>query len=109
MAELARGRAIPHPETGDYKLVEGRSIRVWNKPEGEIAAGLALELDDAGDLYEHKLVSPAKAEKLLGKRVDISDLIFKPPGRPKLVVGTDKRPAMTIDPSAEFSALEDEE
>lgn len=101
LSEVSKGVAV-----GDLKLVEGRSNRIWKGDEDAVFAGLALEVDDPDLLWEKKLISPTKAEKLLGKKVDISDLIIKPPGKPKLARGSDKRESLAIDAEKEFSSLD---
>jgi len=101
---------------GDWKLVEGRSKRKWNLPEEYTAK--ALKEEGGIDPYEHKLLTPPKAEKLIGKKHPImtardeeGNLIYvsKPPGKPKLAPGHDKRPAMSIDLLQEFGDLGAEE
>jgi hypothetical protein len=79
-----------------FKLVEGRSLRQWR------------DIDEAGDklvwllgeekAYERSVLSPAKAEKALGKKnfAKVADLITIPPGKPTLVLESDKRPAIGI-------------
>jgi hypothetical protein len=49
-------------------------------------------------LYISKLISPAQAEKELGKsRAEmLEDLITKPVGAPTLVPESDKRPSVTV-------------
>ena len=107
-SEVAKGNTVSHPELGDYKLVEGKSNRVWKGTQEQVVEGLALEVDDLDKLWEKKLVSPAKAEKLLGKKVDISDLIHKPQGKAVLVPGTDKRDSLEMKVENEFGDIEDE-
>lgn len=78
-----------------YKLVAGRSLRQWGD-EQEAAKVLEAEVGD--DAYSKKLLSPAQAEKLLGKkRKDLLEpLIVKPEGKPTLAPESDKRPAVNI-------------
>ena len=85
---LEKGEAFP-----GYKLVEGRSLRQW--ADEAVAEQSLVELL-ADDAYEKKLLSVAKAEKLLGKKRSgsITDLISKPRGKPVIVPESDKRPAM---------------
>lgn len=104
--ELAEGRKV-----GDNKLVEGRSNRTWAGSEMMTFKTLseAAEVPDA--LWEKKLISPAAAEKLIGKRHEIwktPGLIDKPKGKPTLAPGSDPRKAMVIDPTAGFNVLEDD-
>jgi hypothetical protein len=89
MQELLRGGNIP-----GYKLVEGRSIRRWKDPE-ETANKLVDHGMPFEDVFESKLVSPAKAEKLnrkIRKAEWFQELIEKPPGKPQMAPETDKRP-----------------
>ena len=78
-----------------FKLVEGRSLRQWSN---EVSAAETLEhlLGEAS--YTKKLLSPAQAEKSLGKsrKGEIADLITKPAGRPTLAPESDKRPAINL-------------
>lgn len=80
---------------GGYKLVAGRSLRQWGD---EQEAAKALEAEVGDEAYSKKLLSPAQAEKLLGKkRKDLLEpLIVKPEGKPTLAPESDKRPAVSI-------------
>jgi hypothetical protein len=103
-AEVAAARPV-----GNYKLVEGRSNRAWaTKDATEIQLAVGNAGLDPSILYdEPALISPAQAEKKLGKKKDIlKPWIVKPPGKPTLVPGDDARPAMTIDPGEEFDNLD---
>jgi hypothetical protein len=75
-----------------WKLVEGRSIRKWSD-EAQAETALVGAVGDAA--WEKSLLSPAKAEKLLGKKKTIlKGLITKPEGKPTLAPESDKRPAL---------------
>lgn len=78
-----------------YKLVEGRSLRQWGD-EQTAAATLEAVLGDGA--YTRKMLSPAQAEKELGKTLakEIQDLIVKPSGKPTLAPESDKRPSVQI-------------
>lgn len=93
MDSALRGETIP-----GFKLVEGRANRKWAEDETYIADFLK-QLDT--EPYIQKLVSPAQAEKVLGKKKtkenNLASLIIKPKGEPKLVVESDKRPKMELD------------
>lgn len=88
LAESLKGNDIP-----GWKAVEGRGNR--NFTDNDLAikklkdAGIAEEL-----LYERKQYTLAKIEKLVGtkdfKKI-VGDLVVKNPGKPTLVVDTDKR------------------
>lgn len=87
---LEAGEVVP-----GYKLVAGRSVRQWGDPE---QAELKL-IDLLGDeAFERKLLTPAKAEKVLGKarKGEIAELIVKPEGKPTLAPESDPRPAVNV-------------
>ena len=75
-----------------FKLVEGRSNRKW-KDESEASELLAAELGD--DAFTKKLLTPAQAEKKLGKpkakAVNLVDRIIKPEGATTIAPVSDKR------------------
>lgn len=86
--QLESGIPIP-----GFKLVAGRANRQW----ADDVDGKLIELfgDDA---YTKKLISPAQAEKVLGRKrmVEIADLITKPEGSPTIAGADDPRPAINI-------------
>lgn len=87
---LESGKGFP-----GFKLVAGRSLRQWSDESKAEEVLSSLVGDDA---FTRKLVSPAQAEKLLGKAkaADIADLIVKPEGRPTIAPESDKRPAINL-------------
>lgn len=94
--EAEKGNAIP-----GYKLVEKRATRRWRD---ESAAVMAL--DAAGvDPYEKKVISPAVAEKALGKadRALLDELTVKESSGHTLVHESDKRDAIRIDAKHAFT------
>ena len=90
-----------------FKLVAGRSLRRWSSENKAKNKLLELLGDDA---FERKLLSVAKAEKLLGKQhaTEIKELIIKPMGKPALVPESDPREAINIS-SDDFDLLNDDE
>lgn len=83
------GKALNGTKFDGYKLVEGKSNRVWTDE-----SGVALALEKLGvEPYEKSLITVASAEKQLGKKgfVDISEFVVKPKGAPTLAPVTDKR------------------
>lgn len=92
----------------NYKLVSGRGQRKWMAADVAEEALISMVGDDA---YQSKLISPAQAEKLLGKArsLEISSLWHKPEGRPTLAPDTDPRPAVMPDNINYFSELTQEE
>jgi hypothetical protein len=79
-----------------YKLVAGRANRAW-RDEAATAAALRDVLGEE-TLYTRKIISPAQAEKELGKsRAELlDDLVTKPEGAPTLVPESDKRPPVNV-------------
>jgi hypothetical protein len=96
---LANGDAFP-----GWKLVEGRSLRQWSD-EGEAERLLVAELGD--NAHERKLISPAKAEKALGKKraALVADVVVKPPGKPTLAPESDPRPPFGVVTADDFADL----
>lgn len=97
--EIQKGGAFLHPESGKFKLVAGRSNRIWRP-------GVEDEFDGDDRLWDKKFKSPAQAEKVVGKGT-LDEWIDKPPGAPKLAPGTDKRPSLEIKAEDEFGDLGD--
>lgn len=82
---MAAGHDIP-----GYKLVEGRAYRHW--ADEEAASKSLRKALKIADLYTKKLISPAQAEKLLGKDHKlVAPHICRAPGKPVLVPIADKR------------------
>jgi hypothetical protein len=100
---LSNGEGFP-----GYKLVEGKSNRQWSD-DWQAAAKLVELIGNDKAYTPPKLITPAQAEKVLGKaRVsEIAPLITKPSGAPTLAPETDKRPAINITAN-DFSACDDE-
>lgn len=100
---LSNGESFP-----GYKLVEGKSNRQWSD-DWQAAAKLVELIGNDKAYTPPKLITPAQAEKVLGKaRVsEIAPLITKPSGAPTLAPETDKRPAINITAN-DFSACDDE-
>ena len=76
-----------------FKLVAGRSLRKWANEESAAPQLVELLGEKAHTLT---LISPAQAEKILGKAKAklVVDLIVKPEGRPTLAREDDSRPAI---------------
>jgi hypothetical protein len=89
-----RGKLEAGKPFAGFKLVAGRSLRKWSD---ETAAATLLE-SLGHDAYERSLISPAKAEKALGRKgaAALGDLILKPQGRPVLARESDKRPSINV-------------
>jgi hypothetical protein len=78
-----------------FKMVEGRSNRVW-ADEARAMSTLSNLLGDAA--FERKLLTVAKAEKVVGKadKEILDSLWTKPPGAPTLVFENDTRPSCIV-------------
>lgn len=99
----ALGKAEKGEEIPGYKVVEGRSIRKWND-EDEVFPLLKDELDDQA--YTVKVITPAQAEKKLGKKHPlIAEHVVKPQGKPTLAPESDKRKAIDCNPSDGFDSV----
>lgn len=85
---LTHGGALP-----GYKLVEGRSLRQWK--DEDAAEEKLVSLIGLESAYTKKLVSPAQAEKVVGRANVgvIADLVIKPRGKPTLAPDSDPRPS----------------
>ena len=88
-----------------YKLVAGRSIRVFK----DKAVGTDYIVDQLGDkaYKSQETITLAQAEKVkpgLKKSKEWKNLIKKPTGKPVLVPEGDKRPALQFTMENEFSA-----
>jgi hypothetical protein len=92
---LTLGQEIP-----GWKVVAGNKHRAW-KDEKVAYTALKKLTKDENAIAPRVLVSPAQAEKLVGKEV-VQNLAHKPPGEPTLVRSSDKRPALP----PEFTLLE---
>ncbi len=91
-----------------YKLVEGKSNRQWaDVEEAEQVLGDLIGPDAS---HTRKIISPAQAEKVLGKKRvgEIADLIVKPTGAPTLAPESDKRPPINISASDFLSCVDDQ-
>jgi len=101
------------------KLVNGRGSRAWSLPEAEIAEKLVKMGIPKSAIYETKLVSPAKAEKLTwekkGEKVTLSErqlnrmeqeYVTKLAGKLTVAPESDSRPAVITNAAPLFSAVE---
>jgi hypothetical protein len=79
------------PPTG-YKLTPGRSVREWSSPD----APRAIEAATGVKMQRTEWLSPAQAEKALGKKkATVADFITKKPGAPRLVTADHDGPDIT--------------
>jgi hypothetical protein len=100
------------------KLVNGRGARSWNVSEDEIAAKLKKMGVPKDSIYESKLVSVAKAEKLSWKKgeelISLSDrqlaqmkeFISTVVGKPVIALASDSRKSVTISAATLFPVVD---
>jgi hypothetical protein len=112
---LEMGQVIP-----GLKLVNGRGSRAWALPEAEMAEKLIKMGIPKSAVYETKLVTPAKAEKLTwekkdGTKVALTDrqlkrmeqeYVVKLAGKLSVAPESDSRPAVITNAAPLFSAVE---
>jgi hypothetical protein len=117
MRRMELGISIP-----GLKLVNGRGSRAWALPEAEMAEKLVKMGIPKGAIYETKLVTPAKAEKLTwekkdGTKVTLTErqlkrmeqeYVSKLAGKLTVVPESDGRPAVVMNAAPLFSAVEAE-
>lgn len=104
-AEVERQLVQGNPVAG-YKLVQGRKgPRAWtNEQEVEklLRVKFRLKVDEA---FKLELISPAAAEKILGKQQkrwsQLEPFIAQSDGKPSVAPESDKRPALSLAPSAD--------
>jgi len=115
MRRMESGISIP-----GLKLVNGRGSRAWALPEDEMAEKLVKMGIPKGAVYETKLVTPAKAEKLTWEKKDGTkvalterqlkrmeqEYVVKLAGKLTVVPESDGRPAVTTNAAPLFSAVE---
>ena len=115
LRRLEAGQSIP-----GLKLVNGRGSRTWALPEEEMAEKLVKMGIPKTAIYETKLVSPAKAEKLVwekrdGTKVSLTprqmsrmeqEYVIKMAGKLTVVPESDSRPAVVKNAAPMFSVVE---
>ena len=115
LRRLESGQSIP-----GLKLVNGRGSRAWALPEDQMAEKLVKMGIPKTAIYETKLVTPAKAEKLTwekrdGTKVTLTDrqlqrmeqeYVSKLAGKLTVAPESDSRPAVVTNAAPMFSAVE---
>ena len=96
----------------DYKLVEGKSNRVFANEPKVIETLLGANWPE-DSIYNKKLIGMGDMEKLVGGKKHFETLlgayVIKPPGKPALVPATDKRPEYNSVASASIDFAEESE
>ena len=100
-AEVER-RLLAGQTVDGYKLVEGRKgNRTWTDEDAVTALFKSFRLRQE-EMYDLKLISATKAEKLLKENpkrwAKTEQLITRSDGKPSVAPATDKRPAMDVKP-----------
>lgn len=103
-AEVER-RLLAGQSVEGWKLVEGRrGNRAWSD-EAAVENLLKSFRLKREEMYDYKLISPTKAEKLLKETpkrwVKAEALISRADGKPSVAPATDKRPALAVQPVAD--------
>lgn len=101
-----------------FKLVKGRGSRAWSLSEDEIADKLKKMGIPKDCIYESKLISPAKAEKLTwekkGAKTQLSarqiktlntEYVTNMDGKPTIAPISDERPAISYTAESLFSSV----
>lgn len=118
LSRLKKGQAVK-----GFKVVNGRGARAWALPEDEMEKKLIGMGIPKAAIYETKMVSPAKAEKLVWEKTTKGETVRKSlsehqlkmlekeyivttAGAMTVAPETDSRPAVTLDASPLFSAVE---
>lgn len=97
LSECLKGNTVP-----GWKAVEGRSIRAFKDMDLAFKELTAAGVEEAM-LYERKPLTLASVEKLIGKprfRELLIDHVHTPPGKPALVIESDKREAIQVNGTA---------
>ena len=102
LEEYALSQCLAGKEVAGWKAVEGTSRRAWTDQDAAFKAIVGSGVDEAM-LYERKPLTLAQVEKMLGKKAfgQFSEYVCKPPGKPTLVVESDKREAIDNSVKAE--------
>lgn len=90
-----------------WKVVEGRSRRVFSDPKAVVDAAA---VEGYTNLYKQEMMSLTEIEKLMGKKKFqevLGKLVLKPPGKLTLVPESDPRPAVDLSTAQDdFEALD---
>lgn len=129
LLEAVEEEALRRLKSGDsipgVKLVYGRGSRAWALPENEMAEKLIKMGIPKSAVYETKLVTPAKVEKLTweatkgGEKIKKSlserqlktleaEYVSKVAGKLTVVPESDSRPAAVVNAAPLFSAVQPE-
>jgi len=103
---LRDGNAVP-----GFKLVMGRGgNRYWSDPKKAAELLVKTTVLKREEVVEEKTISPAAAEKLVGKKkfsTELENLIGRNPGAPEIAPEDDKRESCVVSGATEFVALDE--
>jgi hypothetical protein len=102
LEEYALNACLDGREIDGWKAVAGRSVRAWTDQDAAFAAARAAGIPEEM-LYERKPVTLAGLEKVMGKKPfaeALANYVTTPPGKPTLVKASDRRAAITNQPTA---------
>ena len=102
LEEYALNACLGGREIDGWKAVAGRSVRAWTDQDAAFAAARAAGIPEEM-LYERKPVTLAGLEKVMGKKPfaeALAGYVTTPPGKPTLVKASDRRAAITNQPTA---------
>ena len=103
LKEYAEQALLNGEEVPGYKLVEGRTSRVWKDGTDEAFRQLMERGIEEALLWKREPVTPPALEKALGKKPfkeTAEDLVETMPGKPTLVPESDKREPIKLSPTA---------
>jgi hypothetical protein len=105
---LRDGNAVP-----GFKLVMSRGgNRYWSNPKKAAELLVKTTVLKRAEVIEEKTITPAAAEKLVGKKkfaAELTALITRNPGAPELAPVEDRRESCAITGKTEFAPLGDAE
>lgn len=109
--EYATNRMRDGNTVPGFKLVMSRGgNRYWSDPKKAAELLVKTTVLKRAEVVEEKTISPAAAEKLVGKKkfaADLEGLIARNPGAPEIAPADDKRESCMISGMTEFVALDD--
>ena len=102
MKEYALSESLAGADVPGWKAVEGRGSRAFTDTDEAVDTLIKNGIDESV-LYERRVLTLAQMEKAVGKKAFgeiVGNLVVKNPGKPTLVEESDKRPKITIQPTA---------
>jgi hypothetical protein len=110
--EYATNRLREGHEVPGFKLVMSRGgNRYWADPKKAAELLVKTTVLKRDEVVEENTISPAAAEKLVGKKkfsAELEGLITRAPGGPEIAPEDDKRESCVVSGESEFAVLTDE-